>query len=216
MDERLAEFIGIFIGDGSLHSRPNKHAYEFKITGNPTDEEPYYKFVSKLAAEITGKPTRIKRLDCGRSIGVRFCSTKLYLELKALVKGEPQEMKRQIPAAALSTAGNTIACLRGLFDTDGTFTLKRRYRTTQYYPAVGFSQKNANVVLQASAALDKLQIPHCKCINLTKTDPRTGKPSNYSRIDIYGKKRVATWFETIGSHNPKISRRYAQYVQGNA
>jgi len=38
MNDDLAEFIGIYLGDGSLNIREERNSYEFKFVGNIHDE----------------------------------------------------------------------------------------------------------------------------------------------------------------------------------
>lgn len=213
MDEELAEFIGIYVGDGSGHFRPNKNSYEFKIVGNPKDEIGYYSFVSLLASTITNRKIRPKILDGGRSVGVRFCSKKLFEKMRKISESRtPQTLKQQIPPKILRRRKLAIALLRGLFDTDGCFTIKRKYKIQPYYPVVSFSQENANVVKQVAKVIAALKISASACLNKKYIDKRTGKTHQKSRIDIYGANNTAKWFQTIGTHNPKIRERYQAFL----
>ncbi|MFH1056898.1 MAG: LAGLIDADG family homing endonuclease [Candidatus Micrarchaeota archaeon] len=212
MDEEYAEFIGIYVGDGSVDARKRKHSYEFKIVGNPKDEIEYYSFVSLLASKITGRSITPKALDCGRSIGIRFCSKILFESLNEISGTQtPQSLKRQIPKEILRNKRLAMAFLRGLFDTDGGFTIKRKHKKEAYYPVVNFSQANGRIVIQVARLLKELGINASTCLNRGYVDTRTGKTYTRSRIDIYGVHNTAAWFKTIGSHNPKILSKYAEF-----
>jgi len=213
VDKELAEFIGLYVGDGSIDVRPEKSTYEFKIVGNPKDEIPYYSFVSSLTSTIAGRKIKPKILDCGRSVGIRFCSKNLFEELKRIsLSSTPQTLKRKIPIKILKRRGLYVAFLRGLFDTDDCFTVKKKHKIKPYYPVIGISQKNASLIRQVAELLTKLKIQASVRLNWAYRDKRTGRMYRKSWIYIYGNINVAKWFGIIGTHNPKIKDKYQTFL----
>ena len=208
MDEETAEFIGIFIGDGSLNIRECKHSYEFKFTGNPLDEVPYYCHVSKLASNILSRSIKTKVLDCGRSVGLYFCSKRFAGYLATLgISGGPKAERITMPTAIMENKLWAIACLRGIFDTDGCFTLKKNGK----YPVITFGMKNRALFLQMGGVLRQIGIRYCVCFDVPYFDPRSGKVYTKHYLSINGKENVAKWFDLVGTNNPKILKKYQGY-----
>ncbi|MDD5340505.1 MAG: LAGLIDADG family homing endonuclease [Candidatus ainarchaeum sp.] len=209
MDEEIAEFIGIFIGDGSLNIREHKHSYEFKFTGNPRDEVPYFDcHVSKLASGILSRSIKTKILDCGRSVGLYFCSKEFAGYLATLgIKSGPKAERITIPPLILKNRRWAIACLRGVFDTDGCFTLKKNGK----YPVITFGMKNKNLLIQMGGVLKQISIRYCLCFDVPYFDPRLGKTYTKHYLSINGAENVAKWFDLVGSNNPKILKKYQGY-----
>lgn len=209
MDKDLAEFIGIFIGDGSLYVRKEKHSYEFKFTGNPKDEFPYYAHVSNLASKILKRNIKTKRLDGGTTVGLYFCSKKLYEKFKSIgLKEGPKSHTIRIPKIILESPDFLIPCLRGIFDTDGCLTLKRRGKIKPYYPVITFGMASKALICEISVILDNWCIPHTKSLDITNFDKRTRRIYTINYLSINGKNNVNKWFSLIGTSNPKIKQKY--------
>ena len=209
MDEDLAEFIGIYIGDGNLTIREAKNSYEFKFVGNPSCDAPYFEnYVSKLASSILGRKIKARTMDKGRSVGIYFCSKELAEQFAVLgFPGGPKAERISIPNEIMESEKLRIACIRGIFDTDGCFTLKRRGRQEPYYPVITFSMKNRMVMSQISSALHLSNIPHSISFDICNKDSRTGKTYSKHYLSIYGFKNVSKWFSIFGSSNPKSVSR---------
>ena len=209
IDECLAEFIGIFIGDGSLFIRKHKHDYDFKIVGNPYDEKEYYVHVSWLLMHVLNRTVTPRLHDAGRSYGVRFCSKSLAKQIAKL--GIITKLKSHnaiIPIIFLENFSLMRACLRGLFDTDGCLTIKK-----QYYPVVTFVSANSKLVLQVANALRKLGIPCSTSYNQKRYDKRTFNLSIRNEVNINGFRNVRRFYTIIGSNNPKMINKYKERVE---
>ncbi len=212
MTKRFAEFIGILIGDGHLEYR--KRGSYFKITGNPKTEIDYYEHVARLASEILKRKIKPRIMDTGRSIGISFGSKRLGEFLFRL--GFPKKNKChtvKIPKKILTKRNLSIACLKGIFDTDGCLTIKRRYREDPYYPTVNITLANKPLIIQISKILDRLRMEHCRVLDKCYYDERTKKFYTKSFIYLYGFTRVHKWFKVIGSGNPATILRYKDKVK---
>ncbi|MBU0586287.1 hypothetical protein KJ780_02145, partial [Candidatus Micrarchaeota archaeon] len=211
MDLTLAEFIGIFIGDGSLYIRKEKCSYEFKFTGNLKDEIPFYSlYVAKLASSILNRKIKPKNLDSGRSIGIYFCSKVLaeYLISMGFKSGSKSAVVI-IPNFIYNNKGLALACIRGIFDTDGCFMLKKQGK----YPVIAFGMKSKRLIQQLKTILYKLNIRCCTCFDVTSFDNRTNKFYTKNFLWINGKNNVAKWFDLVGSNNPKTIQNYENYLE---
>ncbi len=210
MDVSFAEFVGIYIGDGCLTIRKEKHSYEFKIVGNPKTQNLYFKnHVAKLISHIIGRRVVARAMDAGRTVGVYFCSKKLAKRFNSL--GFPGGLKVErisIPGCILGSRAARRACIMGIFDTDGCFTLKKRGKSAPHYPTITFSMKNRAVIRQIHHALGVERIPHSTCFDLASFDRRNGKSYSKHQISIYGKANTDLWFNLFGSRNPMTLAKY--------
>jgi intein/homing endonuclease len=212
LNEDFAEFIGILIGDGHVGERHN--TCNFKITGNPKTEQSYYKHISKLSSQIALRDVNSRIMDTGRSIGVTFCSKQLGKVLFNM--GFPRTNKCHtvtIPYRILKNKRLSIACLRGIFDTDGCLTIKKRYRIKPYYPTITFVSASKDLILQISILLDKFNIKHCTILSRSYFDNRTKKYYTKSFIHIYGFERVKKWFDIIGTSNIQTRLKFEQNMK---
>ncbi len=217
MNNIFSEFVGIFIGDGSLFVRERKHSYEFKIVGNIKKETRYYIHVAKIASLILSRDIYPKILDGGRSIGIYFCSKALFIEFKKLgFKSGKKSHSVIIPKEILTSRSRSISCLRGIFDTDGCLTLKKRYKKEPYYPAIVFGLASKKLVFQISKLLKKLGIPHCTSFELYSFDKRTGKTYTKHFLFIYGRSRVLKWLKLIGTSNPETMEKFDQIKKNSS
>ncbi len=218
MNEKFAEFIGVYIGDGCLTKRIEKNSYEFKFVGNPAKDIPYFKnHISKLASHAVGRKIDAKIMDSGRSIGVYFCSKGLAERFSELgFEGGPKAERIRIPDIIMQNECFRTACVRGIFDTDGCFTIKKRGKSTPYYPVVTFSMKNRAVISQIGEALTMAGIPHSKSFDVESFDKRTGRTYSKHFLSIYGFKNVCKWFEVFGSRNPWTNEKFRKFKKENS
>ncbi|MEK6953587.1 MAG: LAGLIDADG family homing endonuclease [Candidatus Micrarchaeota archaeon] len=208
-----AEFLGIFVGDGSLHVRPEKAEFDFKFVGNPKDEFPYYfERVSKLASNLLGRQICPSLMDKGRSIGIRFCSKELALCIGQI--GIPKDKLNfaDIPTCFLASKELTAAFIRGVFDTDGCFTIKKRYRKVPYYPCIEFGMKNKVLLGSIAIFINKYGISSSLVVDQEYIDKRNGQKYTKNYLCIYGIKNVIKWFDLIGTSNPKIKEKWRNFI----
>ena len=218
MDENFAEFIGIYIGDGCLTKRIEKNSYEFKFVGNPSKDIPYFReYVSELASQAAGRSIRARIMDRGRSIGIYFCSKLLAERFSKLgFNGGPKSERIRIPDEIMERDGLRQACVRGIFDTDGCFTIKKRGRDRPYYPVITFSMKNREVIHQIGMALEMADIPHSKSFDVESYDKRNSRTYSKHFLSIYGFENVHKWFEIFGSRNPWTNAKLERFKKENS
>lgn len=193
--EKLAEFIGIMLGDGGI--TPN----QVIITLNRKSDRQYSFFVRRLMRDLFGTTPRmyhvvkdtIVNIVVSRVKLVRFCTEKL-----GLVIGNKVRQQIDIPAWIRDRREYEIACVRGLVDTDGSiFTHRYQVKGKWYrYKKLCFSSRSRPLLQSVHTILEDLGL-HPRL-----TD---GLDVRLDRIQDMKK-----YFETIGSHNPKHVRRYLQ------
>ena len=181
----LSEFVGIMLGDGGITD------YQISITLNKRDDKDYIEFVAKMLEKLfrvkTGRTVResVVVLTLSRINLVNFC------QKMGLVKGNKIKQQIDIPNWIKRTNRYSVACVRGLVDTDGG-VFNHRYRSNgkEYcYRKLAFSSRSKPLIHSVGEILKQNLI---KCRVDSKGD---------IRLDDVGE--VRKYFKTIGSHNPK-------------
>ena len=148
LNSKLAEFVGIMLGDGNIYISKKSHVYQIKITSHSITDKIYLKeFVKPLVEKLFGLKAPIYPEKGKKANSLRLTSKKLvsFLLLIGLKEGDKIKNKVIIPRWILKKDKFTQACIRGLFDTDGTvfFHNKRSHRKS-----IGFKNYNQKLLRQ--------------------------------------------------------------------
>lgn len=123
LNEDLAEFIGAYLGDGTLNK------YQIKIAGDYRYDLHYHKYLSKIIFELFGINTSIQK-DKNHNTLVTVISSKnlsyFFNKNFNLKFGDKIRNKTIMPQSILNDKKLAIACLRGLIDTDGSISRRGR------------------------------------------------------------------------------------------
>lgn len=194
--EALAEFIGIMLGDGGI----TKWAQQIKITLNNQDDKEYIVFVCQLMEKLFDrKPSVSPRKSAAASV-VSISSMDLvdYLVRLGLKTGNKTKLQVDIPDWIKNNKAYSIACVRGLMDTDGCiFHECHTVKGKEYcYPRLCFV--TASVPLRDSVV---------KILHELGLNP---KIRNISKryVQIEDKEKIKEYFKIIGTSNPKHLNRY--------
>lgn len=187
----LAEFIGIMLGDGGMSG------YQVSVTLHSIDDFEYGKFVASLMQKLFGvAPSVYMRKDVhAYSIVLARKKAVEYLCSLGLVMGNKVRQQICIPAWILENEDYSLACMRGLMDTDGSVYLHRyRVNGTQYqYKKLCFSSASGPLRRDVQLILHRFgSAATCSGTNV--------------RIDAI--KDVERYMRVIKSHNPKHLKRY--------
>ena len=191
---KLAEFIGIMLGDGGISQ------YQITVTLHDKDDLEYSKFVLKLMKKLFGinpsvyhdKKDSVNTITISRSILVKFLTDEIGLKI-----GNKIKQQVDIPGWIKKNKKFEIACLRGLMDTDGCLVLhKYKVKNKEYrYKKLEFCS--------ASKPLIKSIIEILK-----KFDFRPRLSHNSKNVWIDSKSEVERYFKIIDSNNPKHKNRF--------
>jgi len=128
-EKKIAEFIGIMLGDGNLGIYKSKVGnkiklqYRIRISLDSRNKE-YINYVVNLTKNVLNTEPKIhyKKNENVADIGVYRKEIFLYVKDKIGLKTSPKLNKMEIPKKYMS---NKIIpfVLRGLFDTDGSVTI---------------------------------------------------------------------------------------------
>lgn len=187
---KLAEFVGIMIGDGGITD------YQITVTLHRVDDENYSLFVEKLLKELFQvKPNKNYRQSV---VNIRISRKKLvhYCQSIGLFQGNKIKNKVDIPDWVKNNKKYLIACLRGLFDTDGSVYIHRYMsKQKQYnYTNFCFTSRSLPLLLSVKSALQRFGF-----------NPVYGSRSD---IKLYSKQDIINYYTKIGSHNSKHLDKY--------
>jgi len=218
MTSDLAYLIGVFAGDGSLGYRPNKYEYSLKCVGNPKDEKEFYREIIKPKfKKVFGLQLNIQLFDKGTTFGFRVFSKSLVMYLTKMI-GLPLGSKYnslKVPPIISSNTGLTKQFIKGLFDTDGCISFKKRYRDYPYYPVISFSSKSKTFTKEIAEWLKNNGFKTVEKYDYKMMDERARLGYTLiSKIELNGNRNSALWIKTMDFSSPKHLEKIRKYWKG--
>lgn len=189
--EKLAELVGIILGDGHLHQKSNL----ITITGSLEDLEYYRTNVIKLFEYQFHQTPYLKRRNDRNSYYLMLCSKQvmnLFVNEIGLIRG--CKVNARIPKIIFLNREMALAFLRGLFDTDGCLKFSKQSRTMHYYPRV-------QIALRKSPLASELE----KVFTFTNFKYSKWRDTRVNEIIFYqvsGKINTERWFREVRPKNP--------------
>lgn len=192
----LAEFYGVMLGDGNSTRIKGKKVgtYSIKIVGDSRyDKEYLSKYVKQLIEDLFDIKTNLRKQKHKNAIFIEAHGKMLvnFLEKKGFKPGNKIKNRLEIPAWIKNNEEYLVACIRGLFDTDGSFYKLTNQNTHQ----INFKNFNLELLQDFRAGLIKLGI---NCSKISK------KNSVY----ITKKEEIAKFFKVVGSNNFKHLNKF--------
>ena len=192
--ELLAEFVGMFLGDGSFTSK-----YQIAISWNHRCEEGYAGYIRKAIKDLFEVDSRIRIRKKYGSAEVIVDSSNLVDYLRKLTGIKAGESKKsfKLPAWLSKNKRYKIGFLRGLFDSEGCVYRHRYYSNGKAYSYVKIAVTNyCNRILSLfQHFLKSIEIDSVKYRN---------------RIHIYNSVGVKRFFSLVGSNNNKNIKRFRE------
>lgn len=195
LSSNLAEFVGIVLGDGSISDR------QVTITLHSIDDNDYGKFLIKLVNKLFNLKMGIyARKDCkaknyiiSRTKLVNFLTHELGLK-----KGNKVKQRVDIPSWIKNNREYSIACVRGLVDTDGsifTHSYKSGSKNKIYkYKKLSFTNYSPPILKSVHKIFSDNNISSRIC--------------NKRDVRIDSKKDMSEYFRVFNSNNLKHLKRY--------
>lgn len=196
-DSDLAELCGVLIGDGGLTK------YQVKITLNCDTDNLYSIFITKLLKKLFHIDPKLYKVKNSKALNVCISRIDLVLFLTTLgIKfGNKLKQELSMPEWIRKSKKYTIACIRGMVDTDGcviheTHTIKgKKYR----YYRLNFSSASPKLINQTKLALEELGF-HPKIRNKGRA------------VQLENIAEICDYFRRVGTHNPKHKERLGMGV----
>jgi hypothetical protein len=202
----LAEEIGIHIGDGSLMYRRKSGHYDYYVCLG-AHERTYVEHVVSLMKKVFNvMPSHIDIDADDNSISIEYMSKLLVLWKKSI--GLPVGKKKTIliPDFVLKSPF-AIDCIRGIFDTDGSVTFKKKTYRNHCYPVLKIDSSNPNLIRQISAVL-KLHNIDNSCLFDFFSKASNGTICHTSTVFISGRNNIDRWFEVVRPSNEVHLSKY--------
>jgi len=112
-----------------------------------------------------------------------------------------------IPKIIFRNKNNTIACLRGIIDTDFSISFKKRHKNIHYYPVISANFKSKELVIQLSKIFKGLGLKVHTEYDYERFDERFGEIITHY-IYLNGKDNLEKWWDIIGSNNHRHITKY--------
>ena len=181
----LAEFYGIMLGDGNSYkrsfynSRKDKSGtYSIKIVGDSVKDKDYlFNYVKCLIDNLFDINSKIGKFNSSNAIFVQANGIELvnFLETKGFKPGNKITNQLIIPEWIKKEYNYLRACLRGLYDTDGSV-----YKiTNQNSHQICFTNYNLTLLKDVRDSLLRLGI---NCSNISKHDVYITKKSELRKF----------------------------------
>lgn len=190
----LAEFVGILLGDGGITSSQITISLHIK-------EVAYKNFICTLIKKLFHTDPKVyERPDYSVTI-ITISSVELvsFCMSLGLVTGNKVQQQVDVPDWIKKSQKFSVACLRGLVDTDGSVynechTIKeKRY----CYPRLAFTNSSKPLLHFADKILRGLAF--------------SSKIRNNVRVQVENIEEIRRYFKVVGSHNPKHASRFQSF-----
>ena len=129
------------------------------------------------------------------AIFVKICSRRIYLSLTKRIVPSKDQISKEMKA-----------CIRGIIDNDFYFVLNKKT------PELGAWFAGTNLVKTLNNCLSILGLNPKITLDNKYYNSSAKKELIRHRIRIWRKNDIKTWFEEIGTNNPKIYKRYLKFI----
>lgn len=199
--EELAEFVGILLGDGHIGKE------QWSITVSAKVDREYSQFIVQLIQGLFRfNPSYRVRGDCnvivisGGGIGAIQ-----YLINIGLIPGNKIKLQVDVPGWIKDNPAYSLACLRGLADTDGgifkhTYTVNGK---TYTYVKFAFVNRSIPLLQFALETLKSLQF-----------NPKLIDKVANKRVWLYNQTEVMRYITLVGTHNPRLLKNIETHKGG--
>ena len=202
----LVELIGIFAGDGYISPYVKGRDYRLSVFLNLIDELPYLQYINDLIFSVfnlrfltivrESMHTAILKKD---SKGlVSFFYSLGYSKNNSIIS---------VPEWIWNNKNYTLSFLKGIFDTDGTLSLKKKHGKNLFYPVANIGLKDISLVNEISKRILDQQIPHSLYMDIY-LDKRTNEIYTKKVIQISGYQNVEKWMNLVKPSNTKHIERW--------
>jgi hypothetical protein len=191
MNEELAEFAGILLGDGSINIYPKINHYRLKITLN-SNEDKYANYVQSLFFKLFNYELKLSYRKNENTLDLLCFNRKIIRQLIQIgFVYSPKWNRATIPEQFMNKELGRYV-LRGYFDTDGCVVIANNNGTI--YPRL-------EMKIMPSSMKEQFQ----KLLNLYGFKYGVYEIGRGEvRIQMNGKKQLEKWRKEIGFSNKKI------------
>ncbi|MDE2019540.1 MAG: hypothetical protein KGJ13_04290 [Patescibacteria group bacterium] len=195
--EKLAEFLGIMIGDGHLTD------YQLSVTTNSETDMEHARFTAKIIKDLFDIEAKIQNRQFEKAVVIVASSKSAVDFIHSLGMPIGDKIKNHVAMPDWIIANNKYqkAFLRGMFDTDGSIFLDRHLINNNEYYNIGWT---------ITAYADKLRADICQSLWQLGFSPNCTFP----QLSVFLRRHndIERFFSEIGSHNEKHIARYQKFL----
>lgn len=193
--EKLAECIGIIIGDGSITKR------QVVITLNKDTDKLYANYVIELIRRLFKIKPSVYTQGSVYDITVSRTELVNFLLKIGLRMGNKVKNQIEVPEWIQKDEKYSKACIKGLVDTDGSFFIEKHpYKNKINYNCV---------VNLTNRSLPVLKFFKAKLVHFGFKPRQNNKTS----VCLGRKKEVDRYFQEIGTSNPKHRNKHLDFTK---
>ncbi len=198
--EKLAEFIGLFLGDGGI-SKENQAT----ITLNKQKDSEYIDFVCNFIEELFAIKPAVYSYKTNskkniKTVAINSRNLIIFLKRKGIVSGNKVAKQVEVPQWIKKSESFSRSCLRGLIDTDGGVFCRRRKGKIKGVGIV-FTNRSKPLLNFVKKVLKKNEF-HPKI------------SSRNEDILLYRNEEVVRYLNFIGFSNPYKRKRVQYFING--
>jgi intein/homing endonuclease len=204
VNEDLAEETGIHIGDGSMNYYKGHGLYSLR--GNKLKDKEFYEIHIKKIFEILYSAKIILR-EWKDVYGFQLASDKL-VEFKNKIMNLPLGKKMNISIPKILTKNNklAIACIRGIFDTDGCIYIENK--RGKPYPRIEITTTSKILAKQIKEVIVRNGI---SCSMWKETYKKKNWRPKFT-ISIKGYNNFKLWYNKFGTSHPKNIKLFQELL----
>lgn len=204
---KIAELIGVIIGDGCVNKNYRRPDYRIQISGNPVEDKDYMEnHLPKLLYESLGIKKKPYIGKNGAYI-IQFQSEPFRIFLHSLGIKSPKE-NITIPQKIQREESLLQPCIKGIADSDFTFICTKRGKDKpDNYPRICAQFYTKRLVKDLEICLRKMGFTLNTKYDYLRKDKR-GFESTTNFINLDGPHNLKKWLKLIGFSNPRIITRY--------
>lgn len=189
----VAELIGIMIGDGGITN------LQIRVTLNKRDDKEYLTHVCSLFRKLFGVTPSVFHRKSTSEILISRKALVNYFVGRGLPLGNKIAQEIDIPGWIKADQNLATACLRGIFDTDGSVYLDK-------HPKGDYSSIN----LAITSASGKLLFSIYEILASISIAPTI---SSKRSVRVRKGQQIILFFDKIGSRNPKHIKKYFNFLR---
>ncbi len=204
-DEKLAEIVGIMLGDGCLYKEKRRNRYQTVICFHKEEEE-YQQYVKELFESYFNYKFCSVPLEHGYLLRNTSFLVGNDLLSAGLIAGSKVKHKVEIPSWIVENPTFLKKALRGLFDTDGCV-----YKKYGIYAQISFKFGCYETTNSVREGLIRLGY-HPNKIGLS-INPK--QSCTVWKFSLSKQQEIDQFFEEFAPQNQKHLRRYVMIKGGN-
>lgn len=206
INARLAELVGIIMGDGNIYRK--NHKYRIEFVGNINNDKLYFDYLKKLIEIEWKKEARVFIRSRGIRIVINSKEICLMLERLGLPYGSGKSEIVTIPKIIFDDWNLSKHTIRGIVDTDGSVFAVKKPRVEKY-PSIEITTNSENLAMQIRELLLKKGF---RVANIWKFKSKRSTHTGH-RFGLNGKENLKKWIDEIGFSNPYKLDRAISYLK---